>query len=106
MPPFAIRKGSRVVMKAKEGAKGTVLEASGKYIWKVKWDDGKIRPDYKSQQLKAEPRADTPPASVTISGTIPGEIGHLSQLTRLDLGRSTLLLLLLFLLSPTVSCDF
>ena len=56
MPPFAIRIGSRVVMKAKEGAKGTVLNSTGKYIWNIKWDDGKIRADYKSQQLKEEPR--------------------------------------------------
>lgn len=67
MPPsFAIRIGSRVVMKAKEGAKGTVLNSTGKYIWNIKWDDGKIRADYKSQQLKEEPRADAPPASITI----------------------------------------
>jgi hypothetical protein len=36
MPPFAIRIGSRVVMKAKEGAKGTVLKAIGKHTWNVK----------------------------------------------------------------------
>jgi hypothetical protein len=67
MPPFAIRIGSRVVMKAKEGAKGTVLEAIGKHTWNVKWDDGKSHNACKLQQLKEEPKADAPPASLTVA---------------------------------------
>ena len=53
-------------MKAKEGAKGTVLNPTGKRAWSVKWDDGKICSDCKSQQSKEEPRAGAPPALITI----------------------------------------
>ena len=68
MLPFVIRTGSCVLMKAKEGAKGTVINSTGKYVWNIKWDDGKIHADKKSQQLKAEPRVldSAPPASITI----------------------------------------
>ena len=51
MLPFVIRTGSCVLMKAKEGAKGTFLSSTGKYVWNIKGDDGKICADYKSQQL-------------------------------------------------------
>jgi hypothetical protein len=65
---FAIRIGTRVMMKKKEGIKGTVLNSTAKYMWNVKWDDGKTREPYKSQQLKEEPKADAPPpASIAIS---------------------------------------
>jgi hypothetical protein len=63
---MAIRIGSRVMMKAKAAIKGTVLNATGKYTWDIKWDDGKIRAPYKSQQLKDEPAKDAPPAAITI----------------------------------------
>ena len=68
MPPFAIRIGSRVMMKAKAGAKATVVNLTGKDVWNIKWDDGKIRADKKSTKLKEEPRVPdaAPPASITI----------------------------------------
>jgi hypothetical protein len=56
-----IKIGSRAVMKAKAAIKGTVLEATAKYIWDIKWDDGIARSPYKSQQLK-ESATDAPPA--------------------------------------------
>jgi hypothetical protein len=61
---MAIRIGSRIVMKSKAAIKGTVLKATGKYTWDIKWDDGKIRAPYKSQQVK-EAATDAPPASIT-----------------------------------------
>jgi hypothetical protein len=59
--PIKIR--SRVVMKAKAAIKGTVLEATAKYTWDVKWDDGIVRAPYKSQQLKEW--SDPPPPAPT-----------------------------------------
>ena len=49
---MAIKKGSRIVMKAKAAIKGNVLKATEKYTWDIKWDDGIVRAPYKSQQLK------------------------------------------------------
>jgi hypothetical protein len=56
-----IKIGSRIVMKAKAAIKGTVLEATTKYTWEIKWDDGIARSPYKSQQLKEW--SDPPPAT-------------------------------------------
>lgn len=65
---MAIRIGSRVVMKAKAAIKGTVLKATGRYAWDIKWDDGKKRDPYKSQQLKEPPaKEDAPPSSIIIA---------------------------------------
>jgi hypothetical protein len=61
---MAIRKGSRIVMKAKAAIKGIVLEATGKYTWNIKWDDGITRAPYKSQQLKEITDATGEPSSI------------------------------------------
>jgi hypothetical protein len=63
-----IKIGSRVVMKAKAAIKGTVLEATAKYVWAIKWDDGIARSPYKSQQLK-ESATDAPPAALNAAIT-------------------------------------
>jgi hypothetical protein len=54
-------------MKAKAAIKGTVLKATEKYTWDIKWDDGIARAPYKSQQLKESSAGatDAPPASNT-----------------------------------------
>ena len=63
-----IKIGLRVVMKAKAAIKGTVLEATAKYIW-VKWDDGiACSPPYKPQQLK-ESATYAPPAALNTAIT-------------------------------------
>ena len=63
---MAIKIGSRVVMKAKAAIKGTVLKATAKYTWDVKWDDGIVRDPYRSQQLKKPATTDhAPPALIT-----------------------------------------
>jgi hypothetical protein len=63
---MAIRKGSRIVMKAKAKIKGNVLEATGKYTWNIKWDDGIARAPYKSQQLKEVTDATGEPSSIPV----------------------------------------
>jgi hypothetical protein len=63
---MAIEIGSRVAMEAVAAIKGTVQRESDTLSWNVKWDDGKSRDPFKSQQLKELP-TDAPPASITIT---------------------------------------
>jgi hypothetical protein len=63
---MAIRKGSRIEMKAKAAIKGNVLEATGKYTWDINWDDGIARAPYKSQQLKEVTDATGEPSSIPV----------------------------------------
>jgi hypothetical protein len=63
---MAIRKGSRIAMKAKAAIKGNVLEATGKYTSNIKWDDGIVRAPYKSQQLKEVTDATGEPSSIPV----------------------------------------
>ena len=53
-------------MKAKAKIKGNVLEATGKYTWNIKWDDGIARAPYKSQQLKEVTDATGEPSSIPV----------------------------------------
>ncbi len=64
-----IKIGLRVVMKAKAAIKGTVLEATAKYVWDIKWDDGTACSPYKLQQLK-ESATYAPPAALSTELTL------------------------------------